>query len=75
MKNANFERRLRAVRAYHANQRGSQFDGGVCVSHRYDEFAADDLSWWDECQIIVNRRRVRIWWVHPRFKYRNAPPM
>ena len=72
MKNPNFERRLRAMRAYHANKRGSQFDGGVRVFHRYDEFAADDLSWWDDCQIIVNRRRVMIWWVHPRFKYRNA---
>lgn len=72
MKNPNFERRLRAMRVYHANEHGSQFDGGVRVFHRYDEFAADDLSWWDDCQIIVNRRRVMIWWVHPRFKYRNA---
>jgi hypothetical protein len=72
MKNPNFERRLRAMRTYHANKRGSQFDGGVRVFHRYDEFVADDLSWWDDCQIIVNRRRVMIWWVHPRFKYRNA---
>jgi hypothetical protein len=72
MKNPNFERRLRAMRAYHANKRGSQFDGDVRVFHRYDEFAADDLSWWDDCQIIVNRRRVMMWWVHPRFKYRNA---
>jgi hypothetical protein len=28
--------------------------------------------WWDDCQIIVNHRRVMIWWVHPRFRYRNA---
>ncbi len=60
------------MRNYHANERGSQFDGGVRAFHRYDEFAADDLSWWDDCQIIVNRRRVMIWWVHPRFKYRNG---
>jgi len=72
MKNPNFERRLRAMRVYHANKRGSQFDGGVRVFHRYDEFAADDLSWWDDCQIIVNHRRVMIWWMHPRYKYRNA---
>lgn len=72
MKNPNFERRLRAMRNYHTNKRGSQFDGGVRVFHRYDEFAADDLSWWDDCQMIVNRRRVMIWWVHPRFKYHNA---
>jgi len=72
MKNPNFERRLRAMRVYHTNKRESQFDDGVRVFHRYDEFAADDLSWWDDCQIIVNRRRVMIWWVHPRYKYRNA---
>jgi hypothetical protein len=72
MKNPNFQRRLRAMRTYHANERGCQFDDGVRVFHRYDEFAADDLSWWDDCQIIVNRRRVMIWWMHPRFKYRDA---
>ena len=72
MENPTFERRLRAMRAYHASKRGGQFDDGVRVFHCYDEFAADDLSWWDDCQIIVNRRRVMIWWVHPRFKDRNA---
>jgi hypothetical protein len=72
MKNQKFQRRLRAMRTYHANLRDSQFDGCVRVFHRYDEFAADDLSWWDDCQIIVNRRRVMIRWVHPRFRYRNA---
>lgn len=72
MKNLHFERRLRVMRAYHANKRGSQFDAGVRVFHRYDEMAADALSWWDDCQIIVNRRRVMIWWAHPRFRYRNA---
>ena len=72
MKNPAFERRLRAMRTYHANKRGDAFDKGVLAFHRYDECAADDLSWWDDCQIIVNRRRVMIWWTHPRFKYRNA---
>ena len=72
MKNPFHQRRLRAMRLYHTNQRGSQFDAGVRVFHRYGEFAADDLSWWDDCQIIVGHRRVMIWWVHPRFKYRNA---
>lgn len=72
MKNPSFERRLRAMRTYHTNQRGTQFDDGVQVLHRYNEFAADDLSWWDDCQIIVNQRRVMIWWVHPRMTYRDA---
>ena len=72
MKNAVIEHRLRAMRTYHRNQRGSHFDAGVRLFHRYDEFAADDLSWWDDCQIIVNRRRAMIWWVHPRLKYHDA---
>lgn len=72
MKNPFYQRRLRAMRLYHTSQRGCQFDAGVRAFHRYDEFAADDLSWWDDCQIIVGGRRGMIWWVHPRFKYRNA---
>lgn len=72
MKKPDFQRRLQAMRRYHSNTRGSQFDEGVQISHRYDEFGVDDLSWWDDCQIIVNHRRVMIWWRHPRFAYRNT---
>ena len=72
MKNPIVERRLRAMRVYHRNKRGSYFESGVRAFHCYGEFTVGDLSWWDDCQIVVNHRRVMIWWVHPRFKYRNA---
>lgn len=72
MKNPNFQRKLQRMRQYHANKRNSQFDEGVRIFHRYDEFGPDALSWWDDCQIIVGKRRVMIWWTHPRFAYRNA---
>lgn len=72
MKNLFFQRKLQRMRQYHANQRNSPFDDGVRIFHRYDEFDPDALSWWDDCQIIVGKRRVMIWWTHPRFAYRNA---
>lgn len=45
MKNPSYQRRLHAMRQYHANKRGDQFDAGVRAFHRYEEFAEGlDLS-------------------------------
>ena len=30
------------------------------------------LTWWDDISFILNKRRVMVWWVHPRMKYSEA---
>jgi len=42
------------------------------VPHSYAEKQPDVLSWWDDVGFILNRRRVIVWWCHPRDVYRNA---
>jgi hypothetical protein len=32
----------------------------------------ESLSWWDDVGFILNRRRIIVWWQHPRYVYTNA---
>ncbi len=42
------------------------------VPHSYAEKKPDDLSWWDDVGFILNKRRVIVWWQHPRQVYADA---
>ena len=57
MKNANFQRKLQRMRQYHASKRNSQFDEGVRIFHRYDEFAPDTLF----AQLLVGYLKASVW--------------
>ena len=57
MKNANFQRKLQRMRQYHASKRNSQFDEGVRIFHRYDEFAPDALF----AQLLVGYLKASVW--------------
>ena len=69
MKNNRIERLYRVARAYHRSNPW-RLDQGLFIPHAYPE--EKELSWWDDVGFILNRRRVMIWWVHPRMKYAEA---
>lgn len=71
MKNRQFELRRRLARQYHSNQRGGQFVQGVRALHDYAGLVPDGLSWWDDCQFILGKRRIAVAWQHPRQIYQD----
>lgn len=69
MKNLRLERLRRQMRDHHRSQ-SWRLTGGLFVPHAYPE--QKRLSWWDDVGFVLNRRRVMVWWVHPRMKYVDA---
>ncbi|GAB1386931.1 hypothetical protein MASR1M59_20790 [Melaminivora sp.] len=72
MKDHRQERLGRLQREYHRNHPWRLGPGGLFVPHSYAEIKPDALSWWDDVGFILNRRRVIVWWRHPRDLYRTA---
>lgn len=72
MKNAHFEKLGRLLRQYHRNHPWRLSQGGLYVPHLYENKDTDRLSWWDDVGFILNRRRVIVWWRHPRDLYSGA---
>jgi len=72
MKNAKFELLGRLQRQYHQNHPWNLSRGGLFIPHSYDETKPDELSWWDDVGLIMNKRRVIVWWRHPRHVYFDA---
>ena len=70
MKQERYERLLRAQKAHH---RTTVWDGncrgGLYVPHSYDDVSQTEASWWADVGFILNRRRVMVWWQHPRNVY------
>ena len=63
-------RRQREIHHTHPNWANAK--GGLFIPHSYKEMKPDDLSWWDDVGFILNRRRVWVFWRHPRDVYRSA---
>lgn len=72
MKDHRQERLGRLQREHHRNHPWRLGPGGLFVPHSYAEVKQDALSWWDDVGFILNRRRVIVWWRHPRHVYRDA---
>jgi hypothetical protein len=72
MKDPRQERLWRQQREYHRNHPWRLEQGGLFVPHSYKDIQPDTLSWWDDFGFILNRRRVMVWWQHPRDLYRHA---
>ena len=70
MKIKRLERMRDSQRAYHRNCQWVM-ENGIRALHLYDQVQPDDLSWWDDVGFILGKRRVMVWWVHPRFLYSN----
>jgi predicted DNA binding CopG/RHH family protein len=68
MKNRGQELLRRMQRQYH--QRNPwDLQNGLYITHSYKEVQPDALSWWDDVGFILNKRRIMIWWQHPRCIY------
>ena len=72
MKDYRQERLGHLQREYHRNHPWRLGPGGLFVPHSYAGIKPDALSWWDDVGFILNRRRVIVWWRHPRDVYRTA---
>ena len=71
MKNRTQELLRRMQRQYHKNNHWD-LQGGLYIPHSYEEVQPDALSWWDDIGFILNKRRVIVWWQHPRCIYSDA---
>lgn len=69
MKNPRMEKLARLQRQYHRKHPWQLSSAGLWAKTCYAEKKPDDLSWWDDVGFILNRRRVIVWWQHPRCIY------
>jgi len=72
MKNVKMERFGLMQRQYHRSHPWRLSQGGLYVPHSYTEVKPDSLSTWDDVGFILNKRRVIVWWEHPRRVYADA---
>lgn len=72
MKNAKYELFRRMQRQYHRRHPWRLSHGGLFIPHSYADTQPDSLSWWDDVGFILNKRRVIVWWRHPRHVYAEA---
>ena len=72
MKNHKQELFGRMQRQYHQQHPWRLGKDGLYIPHSYAETKPDSLSWWDDVGFILNRRRIIVWWQHPRYIYRTA---
>ena len=70
MKNVHQERLRTRARLAHRNNDGDGGRGSVFTMHEFEPGRAQ--TWWDDISFVLNSRRVMVWWVHPRMKYRDA---
>ncbi len=56
---------------YHRNHPWKLNEEGVYARHDYSERSEDSLSWWDDFGFIFAKRRIMVWWRHPRHEYQD----
>jgi hypothetical protein len=42
---------------------------GIMVRHLYTNMTPASLTWWDDMGFVFAKRRVMVWWLHPRMVY------
>ena len=72
MKNANYELLGKMQRQYHRSHPWRLSRGGLYIPHSYEEIKPNCFSYWDDVGFILNKRRVIVWWLHPRQIYKDA---
>ena len=72
MKNRKQELLRRMQRQYHKSHPWGLQRGGLYIPHSYRETPPDALSWRDDVGFILSKRRVIVWWQHPRCVYSDA---
>ena len=69
MKDPRLEKMARLQRQYHRNNPWPETVNGIYIADCYLSMKPDALSWEGEIGFILNRRRVYVDWVHPRYEY------
>ena len=59
-------------RQYHRSNPWGLSQGGLYIPHSYKDTKPDELSWWDDVGFVLNKRRIIVWWQHPRYVYAKA---
>ena len=72
MKNRKQENLRRMQLQYHRHHPWCLQHGGLYILHSYEKKQSDALSWWDDIGFILNKRRVIVWWQHPRCVYSDS---
>lgn len=72
MKIPRLEAMRRTQREDHHAHPWRMSEGGLFTPHSYGDMAPDSLSTSDDVGFILNRRRVIVWWPHPRKVYAEA---
>lgn len=57
------------AREYHRRHDWNLNRDGIMVRHSYENMTAESLSWWDDMGLIFAKRRIMVWWQHPRMVY------
>ncbi len=61
--------RFLSAKKYHSLNSWKLNKDGIRVPHSYDNMREDEPSWWDDFGFIYGKRRIMVWWIHPRMKY------
>lgn len=56
---------------YHRQHPWRLREGGLYIPHVYEKDSVQSLTWWDDFGFIFAKRRVMVWWQHPRMVYRD----
>lgn len=72
MKNTKYELFGRMQRQYHRSHPWRLSQDGLYIPHSYADMKPDSLSYWDDVGFILNKRKVIVWWQHPRHVYADA---
>jgi hypothetical protein len=57
------------AKLYHRNHPWNLNQQGLMARHDYTDRTPESLSWWDDFGFIFAKRRIMVWWMHPRMVY------
>lgn len=60
-----------SAREYHRRHPWKMNRDGIMVRHIYTDRTPESLSWWDDVGFIFGKRRIMVWWLHPRMVYQD----
>jgi len=65
------KRRFQAAKRHHSQNRTPWVSnaGGIFNQHDFSATLPDDLSWWEDFWFLFGKRRIQVWWQHPRMVY------
>ncbi|MHB1279883.1 MAG: hypothetical protein ACYCYL_01375 [Acidithiobacillus sp.] len=58
-----------SAKDYHRRHPWKMNRDGLMVRHLYTNMTPEKLSWWDDVGFVFAKRRIMVWWLHPRMVY------